>query len=253
MKNRVSIYHPPIENPFAEFEQTVAANIPEAEGPTAEAEMQQRTIEWFLHRWDKFTGSKMPDLMKQGRGKDDLWGETAKNVIFELASYATMTPEGREQYAIEQMYKDFRQTKWGNEYEPEARVAYAEATKTSVFETGFTTHPTIPYLGGSFDGQTLGGIIEIKCPYDPVKHLKNANLKLKGIDSKHEYYGQMQCNIEVAGVEWCDFVSYDPRQQGAHKLVVIRVDRDPIYIAAMLERVHEAKNMLDLYLSGHAI
>lgn len=252
-------------NPFADFEQSLTGSINAEEGHSQEAiaDIQQRTIEWFLHRWDKFTGSRTPDLLKQGRGKGQEWGETAKNVIYELASYATMTSEGREQYAIEQMYKDFRQTKWGNEYELEAREAYATKTGYHVVETGFTVHPTISYMGASFDGEIIGGkegttrfregITEIKCPYDPIKHLKNANLQRTGIDSKHEYYGQIQHNIEVAGVDWCDFVSYDPRQNDETKLVIIRVDRDQIFIDAILDRVHKAQKIKVLYLNGKSI
>ena len=252
---------------FDDFEREIADKVPEAQQTDID-EMQQRTVQWFLARWDKFTGSKIPALMKQGIKKDQKWGETAKKVILELASYATMTPEGREQYAIEQMYKDFRATRWGNTYEPEARDLYSARTGMYVNVTGFTCHPTIGYLGGSFDGEIIDqeydqnidrsfnnrrGIIEIKCPYDPVKHLENENLQRVGLDKSHEYYGQIQNNIEVAGVDWCDFISYDPRQTDPHKLIIIRVVRDQIYIDAMLDRVHKSKRILDGYLAGRSI
>ena len=98
------------------------------------------------------------------------------------------------------------------------------------------------------------GIIEIKCPADPVKHMKNRNLKLSGgINQGYEYYGQIQANIEVAGVEWCDFVSYDPRCKPEYQLVIIRVMRDDLYISAMLERIHKAKRILDGYMSGRSL
>ena len=79
------------------------------------------------------------------------------------------------------------------------------------------------------------------------------NLSRTGIDVKHEYYGQIQCNIEVSGVDWCDFISYDPRQDNAHKIVIIRVERDQIYIDAMMDRIHKAKRILDIYLAGKSI
>lgn len=248
-------------NPFSDFPQFDAINFETNTYDAQTEEIKQRTVKWFLNRWDKFTGSRIPDLMKQGRGKCETWGETAKAVILEIASYQMMTDEGREQYAIEQMYKDFRQTRWGNTYEPEAREKYAELTGLSVNECGFRVHPEIPYFGGSFDGEVrdgimscndhkYNGIIEIKCPYDPIKHMKNRNLSVDGINASFEYYGQIQANIEVAGVDWCDFISYDPRCKPEFQMVIIRVNRDQIFIDAMLERIHEAKRILDGFMAG---
>jgi len=214
-------------NPFSDLPQFEAMTL-ESEKVNDTEQMKQRSIEWFLHRWNKFTGSNQPKLMTQGRAKGEQWGETARGVILEIASYQTMTDEGREMYAIEQMYKEFRPTNWGHQYEPEARAKYAEKTGYMVNEVGFKVHDSIPYLGGSFDGEivehtnnipvwenTVGtcGILEIKCPYDPIKHCKNRDLSQgEGVTIKHDYYGQIQCNIEVAGVQWCDFVSYDPHR-----------------------------------------
>lgn len=253
-------------NPFADLEQFESIqNTQEMPRETEYEELKQRTVEWYLARWDKFTGSNIPDLMKSGRGKGEEWGETAKGVILQIAAYQSMTDEGREMYSIEQMYKDFPQTRWGNKYEPEAREKYAESTGYVVKECGFRVHPQISYFGGSFDGEVVGyqvpelsgavvgthGIIEIKCPADPIKHLKNRELSLSGgITIKHEYYGQIQANIEVAGANWCDFVSYDPRCKPEYKIVIIRVMRDQIYIDAVINRVHQGKLILDAYMAG---
>lgn len=260
-------------NPFSDLAQFDAITL-DSEKVSDTEQMKQRSIEWFLHRWDKFTGSRIPDLMKQGRAKGELWGETARKVIKTIASYQKMTDEGREEQALIEMAKEFRQTEWGNKYEPEARAKYAEKTGYIVNEVGFKVHDSIPYLGGSFDGEVTfdellekfkmdwnngvrtdgKGIIEIKCPYDPVKHEDNCDLKQgEGITIKHEYYGQIQNNIEVAGVQWCDFVSYDPRCKPEFQLVIIRVMRDQIYIDAMLDRVHKAKRILDGYMSGRSM
>jgi len=139
-----------------------------------------------------------------------------------------------------------------------------------VNEVGFKVHDSIPYLGGSFDGEVstaysdaipiweqkkgVSGILEIKCPYDPIRHCKNRDLSQgEGVTIKHDYYGQIQCNIEVAGVQWCDFVSYDPRCKPEFQLVIIRVMRDQIYIDAMLDRVHKAKQILDGYMAGRSM
>jgi putative phage-type endonuclease len=240
--------------------------------------MAQRSKEWFLHRWDKFTGSEIPDLMKQGRGKDEQWGATAKKVILRKISYERMTDEGREMQAEIEMRKDFVQTRWGNTYEPEARAKYAEQTGYLVNEVGFMVNPEMPFNGGSFDGEVINtppellglksrfgdmykvinglhriGIIEIKCPYDPDKHESNASLSIAGIEIKHEYYAQIQNNINVAGVDWCDFISYDPRKKQEYQLVIIRVARDDIFIAGMVERIKKAQQIKEMVLNGVAI
>lgn len=222
-------------------------------------EVAQNTVKWFLHRWDKFTGSEIPDLMKQGRGKDNMWGETAKGVILKKVAYARMTDEGREQQAEIEMRKDFAQTRWGHTYEPEARKVYSRVTGLTVNEIGFMTNPKMPFNGGSFDGDVVDdndnriGIIEIKCPYDPVKHDKNSSLSIDGLDEKHEYYGQIQNNINVAGVDWCDFISYDPRRKDEFKMVVIRVERDPFYIESIVDRITKAEQIKNWVLGGMSI
>ena len=243
-------------NPFAD--------LPEISGESKlwqkeNDDLKQKSKEWFLHRWDKFTGSEIPNLMKQGRGKNELWGETAKKVILNKVSYERMTDEGREQQAEIEMARDFVQTRWGNTYEPEARAKYAEQTGYTVVEAGFMVNPVMPFNGGSFDGEIFNedgdtyGIIEIKCPYDPTKHEDNASLKINGLDVKHEYYAQIQNNINVAGVDWCDFISYDPRKKPEFQLVVIRVDRDQIFIDAMIERIEKAQRIKNLVLDGMSI
>lgn len=234
----------------------ISENIPEAKGSEAEqAELEQKSFEWHLNRMEKFTGSKIPNLMKSGRGKGEEWGATAVAVILEMATLATMTEDGRNEYIMQQMRKEFVQTKWGNDNEPIARAEYEKQTGYTVNVTGFTVNPKCKFHGGSFDGEIVGekGIIEIKCPFDPIKHIQNLNLKRNGLDSKHEYYGQIQSNIETAGADWCDFVSFDPRQDENHRLVIIRVLRDQIYIDAMMERIFKARKIYELYMLGLSI
>lgn len=228
--------------------------IPETkESVIAEKEMEQKSFEWHLARIDKFTGSKIPSLMKQGRGKGQEWGETAKGVIMEMFTLQCMTDEGRAEWIYQQMRKDFVQTRWGNEHENAARNEYMELTGNKVEVTGFTVNPKCDYHGGSFDGITEKGIIEIKCPFDPVKHMSNISLSIDGLDNSHEYYGQIQSNIEVAGVDWCDFISFDPRQGEKHRIAIIRVVRDQIYIDAMMKRIYDAKSILDKLVEGYSI
>ena len=228
---------------FEDFEKQIEANIPK--GDTANAEHEQKTFEWFVERSTRFTGSKFPNLLKRGRGKGEDWGKVAMDIIYEIEAIMTMTEEGKEDYIRQQMSKDFVPTRWGNDYEPEARAEYERRTGFKVKESGFKVHPKIDYMGGSTDGEVIGqnGIIEIKCPFNPMKH--KANCRLTEVNEKHEYYAQIQGNIEICGVDWCDFVSYDPRQGEDTKIKIIRVYRDQEFIDKLVQRVHDAKDILD--------
>lgn len=205
-------------------------------------DLKQGSKAWFNARLGVFTGSKIPNLMKSGRSKADKFGLTAKDVIRQVQIERNLTETGKELYVDELFAKDFRQTNWGNKYESDAREKYSDASGDYVEETCFQLHPTIPFIGGSFDGKVIGKkkIIEIKCPYDILKHNDNVQIMLDVSDGSfpknHDYYGQIQCNIFVGEAESCDFISYDPRVL-KNSLVCINVPRDEEYIAEMLERI----------------
>ena len=216
-------------------------------------ELKQGSKAWFHMRMGKFTGSKIPNLMKRGRSKADVFGETAKSVIRQVYIERDLTPEGAELYVDEMFNKRFRQTEWGNKYESYAIAAYEEATGNTVDPCAFKTHPILDHIGGSFDGDVVGKkkIIEVKCPYDVLKH--DANVQLSkgdyetGVPKTHEYYGQIQCNIFVGDAESCDFISYDPRRKH-DGLVIINVPRDNDYIEEMLDRINFSEELIVKYL-----
>lgn len=253
-------------------------------------ESMQRTFEWHLERMFRFTGSQIDALLCSGRVDKKrginaghpltVWGKTALNVIREKKTLWTMTEEGRAEYVHQQMSKEFRQTVWGNENEPFARELYQERTGLKVKEVGFMVNPKCDYHGGSFDGEIIGtvydpscpeegnrtkGIIEIKSPFDPMKH--DANLDLmnevaskrletgdpKWFDVHHDYYGQIQSNIETAHADWCDFVSFDPRQNEKNRIAIIRIYRDALFCETMMNRIHKAKLIFDLAIAGMTI
>ena len=200
-------------------------------------EMYQGSKAWFAARMEMFTGSKYPDLMKGGRGKDQEWGESSYKVIKQVFLERDLTEEGKEYYIEEMFNKEFRSTKWGKKWEHVAREEYSLKTGNIVEETCFEVHNLFDFIGGSFDGKVLeqSKIIEIKCPYDPLNHAANFELIDTGIDVSHTYYPQIQCNIEVAGADSCDFISFDPRRK-RDRLAIINVPRDQEYIDKMIKR-----------------
>jgi putative phage-type endonuclease len=86
-------------------------------------------------------------------------------------------------------------TRWGVKYEDVACALYEHYNHTTVAEYGLLLHPTEPHLGASPDGITPYGVmVEIKCPY--TKTLS---------DIPPEYSAQMQGQLEVCGLQVCDF------------------------------------------------
>lgn len=241
-----------MNNPFKDLEMA-AKEAAQAAAPAYVVEQQeadQKTYEWFKSRIGFFNASEMCDLMKQGRGKGELWGATAMGIVEKVIIERSLTDEGMELYIQEMMYKEFRSTSWGNKYEPEARASVSAALGVEITEVGSHIHPDIPYFRGSADGLTVPAAIpgEYKCPYNPMKHQANLRLMRDGLTEKHEYYAQIQSHMMIHDADKCYFASYDPRRTKADQLALITVPRDEVYIAALRARLEEAEAMVQEYL-----
>lgn len=229
------------------------AKANEGESTIYEEALKQGSKAWFRARLGNFTGSKFPNLMTGGTGKKE-WGKTSFNVIRQVFIERDLSDVGLELYVDELYGKSFRQTEWGNRYESYAVEAYRSRTGFDVEETEFRMHPTLANIGGSFDGEIIPKsekkIIEVKCPYDIIKHQDNLDL-YDGIPEKHTYYGQIQGNIEIAGADSCDFISYDPRRKDPEtQLFVITVERDQHYIDKLLYRILVAETAIYFMSAG---
>ena len=75
------------------------------------------------------------------------------------------------------------------------------------------------------EGDTLIGIIEIKCPYscrgntvrDGCKNLKSFFCQLNEsnlvvLKRNHQYYFQVQGAMAITGAQWCDFIVWTPKE-----------------------------------------
>lgn len=172
--------------------------------------MEQRTPEWFASRAGKITASRIADMMARTKTG---WGASRENYMAELiCQRLTGTcPESFESAAM----------RWGTETEPLARTAY-EFLREPVVEVGFVDHPTIPLAGASPDG-TVGdeGLIEIKCP-NTATHIDY----LLGGGIPQKYMLQMQFQMACTERKWCDYLSFDPRLDGALQSKIERVERN---------------------------
>ena len=130
-------------------------------------------------------------------------------------------------------------TRYGQENERNAREQYLTDRCSmneyyQVIETGFWVHPKFPELGCSPDGLVKDpclkeddrgemGLLEIKCPLMLKGHkvedfesvLKPSQLRSFCLEKrngcialkmKHKYYYQIQMQLGIMQMKWCDFV-----------------------------------------------
>lgn len=188
----------------------------------------QRTEAWHADRTGKFTGSKFVDLVARNKKTGEKlasWDKLIWQVVTERMT--GVQEEGLDSFSL----------RWGREVEPFAREAYELETGLMVFESAFVNHPRYPFAGCSPDGLVgKDGGVEMKSPKDSSIHLGRF---ITGIPD--EIKPQVQGFLWVCERDWCDFVSYDPRQKDRFRLLRIRAHRDEALIKLIEESVLEAE------------
>ena len=139
----------------------------------------------------------------------------------------------------------------GKQQESTARSIYAQELqkrqkKISVYDVGLVVSPSTPFLGASPDGKVFDpserspfGLIEIKVPYswrnstfeeacadtNFTCHFSDGKPRLK-VHHKTGYYAQVQGQLALTGLPWCDFVVFLSKSR---QLNVQRIYFDIIY------------------------
>lgn len=191
----------------------------------------QGTPEWFAARLGKATGSRFADVLAGGKGL------TRKAYAVQLA-LEIVTGKQAETFTSQAMQD-------GTEREPIARALYEAHTGNFVDEVGFCLHDTMD-CGVSPDGLiNEDGGIEIKCPKAST-HAGYLSIPAE----PSTYTAQIQGCMWVTGRSWWDFVSYHPDFPENAQLIVRRIQRDDVYIAALQTSVEmfmkEVKREVDL-------
>ncbi|XP_024153665.1 uncharacterized protein LOC112162181 isoform X2 [Oryzias melastigma] len=183
---------------------------------------QSRCPSWAQLRRPRLTASRFHDACCYKRGSEEQ--ESAA-----VALAAKM---------IRGSTKQTTAMKRGLLMEPEVLANYAELMRVNVLPAGFIIHPEAPHLGASPDGRVYDpsespsfGLVEIKSStkndVSQVAHLKvqDGHACLR---HSHSYYWQVQGQLAVTGLEWCDFVT-----DTLTTLTVERVWRDELFIEQM--------------------
>ena len=108
--------------------------------------------------------------------------------------------------------------KRGLALEPVSIQEYAHIKNISYWPSGFVIHPDAPWLGSSPDGVVFDpteappfGLVEVKCPnvksYVDCGYLRMQNGALR-LKPSHSYYWQVQGQLLITGMQWCDFVVF---------------------------------------------
>lgn len=172
-------------------------------------DMEQGTEEWFAVRLGIPTASKFSDIFTS-QGKPS----ASQNKYMNLLVAEWLMGERVETYQNDAMAR-------GNELEPEARTYYELQSDVDVEQTGFITTDD-GLIGGSPDGLTALGGLEIKCPsaHVHVEYLLSGKCPAK-------YLPQVQGLMFLTGKTHWDFVSYYPEMP---RQLIVRVERDEKWI-----------------------
>lgn len=223
----------------------------------------QRSLDWFRKRLGKFTGSKIGDLMKSGRNKDQLFGDTAYSYIYQVAAERNMNPltisddDLFEEY-LSQVDISTKAMRWGVEKESEARDIYEIKTSNRIVETGLCIHKSIKDFASSPDGYYCSddgekGCIEIKCVSQSVfikyKTLVSDNNSLYSTEPK--YFYQCQSHMMCTDAQWCDFIIYNPFQKKS--MYVVRIYPDQNVFDQIENRINAANKIIEEILKSDDI
>lgn len=209
--------------PGCEFEQLCSQVFDKIKISKEEAEFLERStrsqsssVVWHEHRKGRITSSYFSDVFKH---------------ICTLKSYPTSLVKKILQY--EGISQHIPALKWGREKEAEARTSYIKDmeekhTNFVVRLAGLVIDPRYPFLGASPDGfvscECCGkGVLEIKCTYKYRDDLPTSKAALSDhtyflekdssneeihLSRSHKYYYQVQGQMSICGVGYCDFVCW---------------------------------------------
>ena len=188
--------------------------------------VEQRSLDWYRLRCGHITGSKVSDIMKSGRKKDEVFSETAKAYLFQVAGERLFNPTFLNDDGIFQDYLDLtsvstKAMQFGSDQEDAAKSLFMQINfpEGEITELSSCKHDTIPYFAASPDGAIYYGrdgeylkIIEVKCPnintYMKYRTLIHDAASLKEVEPK--YYWQMMAEMSCTGATSGIFITYCP-------------------------------------------
>ncbi len=217
---------------------------------------EQRSLDWFRSRIGQITGSKVSDIMTSGRKKGEIFSQTAKSYLYQVAAERLFNPDFLNDDEVFQDYIDqtcyaTKAMQWGTEQERSAIELFEQIYPDGceVMPMPSCQHGSIPHFAASPDGAVYGEdglrIIEVKCPnlntYMKYRDLIHDAASLKETEPK--YYWQMMAEMSCTEAASGFFVTYCPwLTKPIHWAAIERVDDDILF---MEERVALANKFIE--------
>ena len=222
--------------------------------------VEQRSLDWHRLRIGSFTGSKIGDLMKSGRKKEQIFGDTAMSYIFKVAAERMLNPvfvnddELFGQY-IEQQQVYSKAIIWGQEQEDNAKdLLMKKNPEWELADVSSCKHDNIPHFAASpdaiiYDRKKLM-VGEIKCPsvHTFVRYLVEINDAESLKKVQPDYFYQMQAEMACTNAESGIFVAYCPWL--VKPIHIVPIERDEEAIKAIEERVVKANEIVEQIIDG---
>ncbi len=174
-----------------------ASQAPEARRAEVERilslpQVPQRTQGWYAQGRSVLTASEFGTLFGSPRA------------IRQLAFQKVPTLEPHQTNRPACMTCEMSPFDWGVRFEPVVKLILKEKWGATIMDSGRLLHPTDPLLAASPDGliaeatepERIGRLVEIKCPI---------TREITGT-IPFEYWCQMQLQMEVTGIEECEYV-----------------------------------------------
>jgi len=147
---------------------------------------EQRTPEWYEFRNNRLTASDLGSVLG-------------------MNPYSNLNSVLKKKCGAPDNFVTNKAIKMGIKYEEVICKIYEFYHEVKIFEYGCIPHPVIKHFGASPDGivepdsinkNFIGRMLEIKCPL---------SRPITGFIPKY-YYAQVQGQLEVCNLEYCDFV-----------------------------------------------
>ena len=192
--------------PIRSFDNNKSSNVPNIEKINIKIDKiknkpqpEQRTNEWYWFRYNLITASNAYKIFGSDAKRNEI-------ICEKCAEFST------ESYKSNNIDTNMH---WGVRYEPVSIMYYEYVYDTKVDDFGCIQHDNYKFLGASPDGintkedsKLYGRMLEIKNPKTRI---------ITGIP-KDEYWIQMQLQMEVCDLNYCDFletkfIEYEDREE----------------------------------------
>ena len=148
----------------------------------------QRTPEWYENRHKLITASNAYKAFEKESIKNQLIYEKCKPIVQIESDKPTIVDSPMH---------------WGQKYEPVSVQIYEYLYNTKVEDFGCIPHEKYSFLGASPDGIVVNKESE---RYGRMLEIKNVVSRLITGIPKKEYWIQMQLQMEVCDLDYCDFL-----------------------------------------------